>query len=117
MGVLNSEIQSYGNVIISGNTCFNTKIYASGKVSILGNLRGGNVESEKSVEINKVGINMGSKTFIRVPDKGFIKMRIVYPDTTIMIGRHSYKFINYQTNIFARVVKNKLVFSKLFNMV
>lgn len=110
MGVLNSEIQSYGNVIISGNTCFNTKIYASGKVSILGNLRGGNVESEKSVEINKVGTNMGSKTFIRVPDKGFIKMRIVYPDTTIMIGRHSYKFISHQTNIYARVVKNKLIF-------
>ena len=69
-----------------------------------------NVDSEKSVEINKVGTNMGSKTFIRVPDKGFIKMRIVYPDTTIMIGRHSYKFISHQTNIYARVVKNKLIF-------
>jgi hypothetical protein len=53
---------------------------------------------------------MGAKTFIRVPDKGFIKMRIVYPDTTIMIGRHSYKFISHQTNIYARVVKNKLIF-------
>ncbi|PQQ66096.1 hypothetical protein B9R14_04495 [Acetivibrio saccincola] len=109
-GALNSEIQSYGNVIISGKTCFNTKIFAGGKVSILGNLRGGRVESEKSVEINNVGTSMGAKTFIRVPDKGFIKMRIVYPDTTIMIGRHSYKFINYQTNIYARVIKNKLIF-------
>ena len=109
-GALNSEIHSHGNVTISGRTCFNTKIYAGGKVSILGNLRGGIVESEKNVEINKIGTSMGAKTLVRVPDKGIIKMKIVYPDTTIMTGRHSYKFINYQTNIFARVVKNKLVF-------
>lgn len=109
-GALNSEIQSLGNVIISGKTCFNTQIYAGGKVTILGNLRSGKVESEKSVEINTVGTDMGAKTLIRVPDKGSIKMRIVYPDTTIMVGRHSYKFISSQTNIYARVVKNKLIF-------
>lgn len=110
VGALNSEIHSYGKVTISGKTCLNTKIYAGGKVSILGNLRGGEVVSEKNVEINKIGSNMGTKTFVKVPDKGFIKMKFVYPDTTIMVGRHSYKFITSQTNIYARVVKNKLVF-------
>lgn len=110
VSTLNSEIHSYGNVTVSGKTCFNTKIYAGGKVSILGNLRGGEIESEKNVEINKVGTNMGTRTFVKVPDKGYIKMNFVYPDTTIMVGRHSHKFISYQTNIYARVIKNKLTF-------
>lgn len=110
VGALNSEIQSYGNVTISGKTCLNTKIYAGGKITILGNLRGGEIESEKNIEINKVGTDMGTRTLVKVPDNGFIKIRFVYPDTIIMVGRHSHKFISYQTNIYAKVVKNKLVF-------
>lgn len=108
-GTMNSEINAFGSVAISGKTCFNTRIHASGKVTILGNLRVGEVKSDKSIEINKVGTEMGTKTFLQVPDTGLIKIKTVYPDTTIMIGRHSYKFVNQQTSIYARVVKDKLI--------
>lgn len=108
-GAMNSEIKAIGNVVISGKTCFNTKIEAGGKVMISGNLRLGEIKAEKGIEANRVGTEIGTKIFLEVSDKGFIRMKSVYPDTTIRIGRHTYKFDSYQTGINARVVKNKLV--------
>ena len=105
---MNSEVRASGDISILGRTCLNTRIYAGGRVVIKGNLRLGEVKSERCIDINKVGTEMGTKIILEVPDKGIIRMRCVYPDTTIILGRHSYKFVNYQTSIHARVIENKL---------
>ena len=107
--IVNSEVLALGSVIISGKGCFNTKIYADGPVIITGNLRGGQVRSEKSIKINVAGSEMGVKTLLAVPEDGTINIKTAFPDTTVKIGGASHIFLSKKQLVRARLSNGKLI--------
>jgi uncharacterized protein (DUF342 family) len=107
--LLNSKVTSIGEVLIKGKGAFNSTIRSAKKVSILGELRGGEVVAEEIIA-NKVGSKNGVKTVLKVPENGRIKINTVYPDTILKIGKHTVKFYNEQRGIFARISHGKIIY-------
>lgn len=105
----NCEINARGCVRITDKGCFCCDIWASDKVAISGVVRGGEIHSEKMVEINQVGSDIGVPTVISVPEKGIIKISRIYNDNIIKVGAYTHKFIETEDDIFARIVDGKLV--------
>lgn len=105
----NSEINAKGSVKISDKGCFNCSIHAYDKITIAGIVRGSEIHSERMVEINQVGSEMGVPTVISVPIGGTIKITKIFNDNVIKIGPYTYRFIEPETNVYARVVDGKLV--------
>ena len=105
----NSDIHAKGSINITDKGCFNCSIWANDRVFINGVVRGGEIHSEKMVEINQVGSEMGVPTTISVPDKGVIKIKQIFNDNIIKIGSYTHRFIEPQTDVYARVIDGKLV--------
>ncbi|MBM7573324.1 flagellar assembly protein A [Aquibacillus albus] len=89
---LNSSLYSSGNIIIIGKGSVNTKIHAGGLLKISGIVRGGELYGRLGVDINEVGSNSGTKTFIAVPSDQKIKMNKAMEGTVIKIGHITYVF-------------------------
>ncbi len=107
----NSDIIAKGCIKIGGKGCFNCYIRANDRISISGVVRGSEIHSEKMVEINQVGSEMGVPTTISVPEKGIIKIKKIYNDNIIKVGAYTYRFIEPQTDVYARIVDGKLIIS------
>ena len=105
----NSDIKARGSIKIGNKGCFNCNITAKEKVSIGGIVRGCEIHSDKTVEINQVGSEMGVETVISVPDKGTIKIKKIFNDNIIKVGPFTYRFIEAETNVFARIIEGKLL--------
>lgn len=108
--VLNSEIHALGNVAILGKGASNSKVDAKGNVTVTGNFRGGEIKSEKSVDVNITGAKLGVKTFITVPEDGVINIRTAYVDTLIKIGNKTHRFFDECKNIKARIKNGVITF-------
>jgi hypothetical protein len=105
----NSDIKARGSIKIGNKGCFNCNITAKEKISIGGIVRGCEIHSERMVEINQVGSEMGVETIISVPDKGFIKIKKIFNDNIVKVGPFTHRFIEAETNVFARIVEGKLL--------
>ncbi len=104
---LNSKLFSSGDVIVTGQGCYHTKIHAEGLLKISGFLRGGEAYAEAGVEIGEAGANGGVATKIMVGHSQTIIINKVYEDTTIMIGKKQYKFTSPRENVKVRLDHNE----------
>ncbi len=109
MYAANSEINARGCVKITEKGCFNCDIRANDKILINGVVRGSVIHSEKMIEVNQVGSEMGVPTTISVPPNGVIKIKRIYNDNIIKVGAFTHRFIDTETDIYARIVDGKLV--------
>lgn len=99
---LNSVIHCSGDIIVSGKGCYNCNIYAGGKLTIDGILRGGEVYAQKGIQVKEVGSSFGIKTMMAVPKGETIRMDHVWEGTVIQIGKKTYTFLETQKEICAR---------------
>lgn len=108
---LNSHIYSGGDVRISGQGCYNSKIHAGGVVDINGVFRGGEIYSAQGVNIRESGSEGGVMNKIIVPSDGKIRMDLAREGTVIQIGIVKHTFQEECRNINARLDENaRLVF-------
>lgn len=105
----NSNIKARGNIVIGNKGCFNCNITANQNISIGGIVRGCEIHSERMIEINQVGSDMGVPTVISVPNKGIIRIKKIFNDNIIKVGPFTYKFIEPEVGVFARIIEGKLL--------
>lgn len=107
----NSTIYSRGDIFITGQGCFNSKVYAGGTIAIKNVLRGGEIFSEKEVMVRESGSESGVMTKISVPSNGKIIIDHANEGTIIEIGKMKHVFHEGKRNIIAKLDKNgNLVF-------
>ena len=103
---LNSQLYSAGDLIIEGQGCYNSKLYACGYIQINGFVRGGEVHALKGIKIMEAGTKGGASTKLIVPKDQNIEIQLVMEDTVIQIGKKTHKFICETTNVIARLDHN-----------
>lgn len=105
---LNSLLQTSGNVHITGQGSYQSKISAGGEINVSGIVRGGTLWAGKDIKINQIGSTAGVVTHVKVPSNYKIFFNEVYENTWITIGKLNYRFNMYQTNIGAYQDKGKI---------
>ncbi|EMT45464.1 FapA family protein [Anoxybacillus flavithermus] len=93
---LNSTIYCSGDITISGQGCYNSKIHAGRLLKVDGIMRGGEVFARCGAIIKEVGSSAGITTFIAVPHDQSIEMKRVWEGTVIQIGKARYRFSKEQ---------------------
>jgi len=83
----NSNIESTGDIMVTGQGCFNSTIISGGNVIVNGVIRGGMIIAEGNVVINEAGSELGSKTGVRVPEGSLVTINKAYEGVTIRIGK------------------------------
>jgi uncharacterized protein len=89
---LNSEIYCSGNVYITGDGCYNSKVHSEGILEIKGFLRGGDVYAAKGIFIEEAGSIGGVRTKIKVDEQAEIKINYALDGTRIQIGKKAHVF-------------------------
>lgn len=84
----NSNIESSGDIKISGKGCINTTISAKGTVTIDAIFRGGMIDSKQTVKVMEAGSERGVKTTIRTAGQP-IMIEKAHPNVIIISGSNS----------------------------
>lgn len=100
---LNSQIYCSGDINVTGQGCYNTKIHAGGVLKVKGFLRGGNIYAGLGAEITEAGSKGGVPTHIAVPHDRSILIKAAMEDTIIQVGKKQHKFLQETRNINARL--------------
>jgi predicted RNA-binding protein Jag len=99
----NSQLYSAGDLIIVGQGCYNSKLYAGGYIQIDGYVRGGEIYASKGIKIKEAGTKGGTATKITVPKDQTIEIQRAMEDTVIQIGLKTHKFDKETTFVSARL--------------
>jgi hypothetical protein len=109
---LNSLLYCSGHVMITGDVCRNTKIYAGGSLKAIGTIYGGEVYARLGVEINEVGAESGTPTVVAVPKGQIISINKAMEGTSIKIGSVTHLFKETKYLIRAQLInENRIVFN------
>lgn len=106
--VLNSTVESYGDIIVSGQGVFNSNLTSKKTIRVMGVVKSGTIVANELIEVRETGSNMGIKTLIKVNEEGKVRIKVAHPDTIIKIGNKTHKFINTEYNIYARIEELEL---------
>ncbi|WP_102346542.1 FapA family protein [Bacillus sp. Marseille-P3661] len=104
--VLNSRLYCSGDIWIMGEGCVNSKLHAGGHLNIIGTIRGGVVYGQLGVQINEVGAEIGTPTFIEVPSNQIISINKAMEGTTIKIGYMKHTFTETRYLVKAYIDQN-----------
>ena len=99
--VQSSELFSSGDILITGDGVYNSKLYAKRNIIIDGFVRGGSIYAEESIIINDVGDRSGSSVLVAVSKTGKIKIKNSSEDITVQVGGQSQRLLTKRSNIFA----------------
>jgi len=100
----NSVIVANSDVYITQKGCFNSKITAGGNVYIRGIIRGGEVNAKGSIEVEKAGSEIGTRTILKTESNEIKILKKIYDGVIINVaGRKlevtktmgAVKFINH----------------------
>ncbi|MBO8164184.1 MAG: FapA family protein [Brevibacillus sp.] len=100
---LNSRIYCNGDITISGQGCYNSKIHAGGFLRVNGFVRGGELYAGLGAEIAELGAKAGTSTRVMVPADKTIKIGVAMEDSIIQIGNRVHKFAEETRNIVAKL--------------
>jgi len=106
----NSQLYSAGDLMITGQGCYNSKLYAEGFIQIDGYVRGGEIYAAKGIKIKEAGTRGGAATIISVPKDQTIEIKRVMEDTVIQIGPKSHRFDKEMTFISARLNEDGYIY-------
>lgn len=99
-GLLNSTIQSEGDVVITQRGSYHSTIRAKGNVQGMGVVRGGEIEANERIELEEVGSQAGIKTILKVRlPEGIIRLTKAYPETEVHIDDLGYIFRTEEVKI------------------
>ncbi|MBM7649248.1 uncharacterized protein (DUF342 family) [Bacillus ectoiniformans] len=100
---INSQISSSGDIIVTGNGVYNSKLKASCSIKIAGYVKGGEIEADTLVQAKSAGSEAGVKTVIKVSETGRIVIGTAYIDTIIQVGKRRHTFYKTTTLVNAHL--------------
>lgn len=112
---LNSTIYATNDVVIIGNGCYNTNIFANNNVRFTGYpgiFRGGSISAGKNVSVGEIGSEAEVQTVIRTSREGIITAEKVYPNVFIYFGNMAYKVENPYKHFKAYVKEMEIFIEK-----
>ncbi|WP_347491437.1 DUF342 domain-containing protein [Desulfoscipio sp. XC116] len=101
--VWNSEIEATGDIKITGQGGFNSRLNSLGTITIKGVFRGGDMYAQNGVNAGEIGGPMGITTTVRTEKGCQIKARRVYVGTVLQIGSCVCKINQENSMVLARV--------------
>jgi uncharacterized protein (DUF342 family) len=84
---VNAKLIATGNVLVTGEGCYNTQIYAGGSVTVAGRFRGGEINARGNVTVGAAGSPHGISTKIRTAANATVYLREAHEGVIIQIGR------------------------------
>jgi len=100
---VNSSIYCSGNIYVTGQGCYNTRIYAGGELHVSGFIRGGTVYASLGAVIGETGTKAGNPVSVWVGEGRTISIQVAKADTVIQIGRRRHKFLQDRYHVFAQL--------------
>lgn len=97
--IQNSNIQASGNLILTGQGCLNSTVFAGESVFMSENrgttspcvFRGGKLQCNKDIKLNEIGSSGGALTEIYTGKNGKVLFNFLYYNTHIQIGEAKKK--------------------------
>lgn len=108
----NSTIYSTNDVVISGNGCYNTNIFAKNNVKFTGHpgiFRGGNISAGMNVSIGELGSEAEVQTVVHTSREGIVTAEKVYPNVLIYFENMVYK-VETPYKYFKAYIKEREIF-------
>jgi hypothetical protein len=93
--VQGARIEASGDIVITGQGCYQSYLYAGRNLRVLGKpgvIRGGVAEARQRIMVNEAGSTAGSPTLLKVDARGVIEVGTVHPNVTIQVGNMRHKF-------------------------
>lgn len=100
--VQNCRIEASGDVKVAGKGCFNSSIFAGGRVNIEGSpgiFAGGEIVARGNVKIRQVGTPAETYASVQVPDGYRISAGIVFPGVYLKAGHRQEKIMVRQDKV------------------
>ena len=107
--VQDSEIESTGNIYITGKGQYTSNLSAFGDIIVTtpnSISRGGKLSAKGKIEARTVGSTAGVSTILKVPRGGEITADIAYSNTTFYFGERSYTLETSSKNVRAYIDKD-----------
>jgi uncharacterized protein len=99
----NGHLFSSGDMISSGQGCYNSKLHAVGRVHIAGFFRGGELFAQKGMKIKEAGGRGEVITKLAVPQDQTIQVEHILSGTIVQIGQKQHRFHTDASHITARI--------------
>jgi len=93
--VQGARVEASGDIIISGQGCYQAYLFAGRSVRVRGRpgvVRGGVVQARERISANEAGSAAGSPTLLKVEARGVIEVGTVHPNVTLQVGTARHKF-------------------------
>ncbi|MEW6228776.1 MAG: FapA family protein, partial [Bacillota bacterium] len=90
----NSVLEASGSIIVTNEGCFHSTLRSGKQVKVSGVFRGGEIYASGSVFIGEAGspgLSAG-RVKIKVAEQSTVRIRRVYPETTVQVGNRSHNF-------------------------
>jgi len=101
--IWNSEVDATGNIRITGQGAFNSRVTALGAVEIAGVFRGGEIFAQKGIKAREIGGPMGVKTVAKTKEGCLIKASRVYNGAVLQIGSRILTVQRDESMVIARI--------------
>lgn len=112
-GILNSHIQSNGDVEITHRGSYHSVILAKGEVKGKGSVRGGEIEAGERIDLEEVGSMAGIKTLLRLRHpQGTIRLGKAFPETEVQISLLKHAFQKEEGKILIFIQEGDLKISR-----
>ncbi|MBS4021266.1 MAG: DUF342 domain-containing protein [Dethiobacter sp.] len=96
---LNSRLVASGKVTIAGQGCFHTDITSYDSIEINGVARGGTIRARKNIRVNTVGSEAAVVTNVIVPQDQAVFINKAFENTIVTVGESSYKFSSQRSRV------------------
>ncbi|WP_028988283.1 DUF342 domain-containing protein [Thermicanus aegyptius] len=107
--LLNSKVESKGDVEVTQRGGYHSIIDAGGSVRGKGSYRGGEIRSGHRVELEEVGSQAGVRTLVEVLDpEGVVRLNKVYPETEVLIGGKGHFFTREEAKVSIRIKEGEI---------
>ena len=107
-----SRIEASRDIMVTGQGAFYCTMIAGRAISVTGSpglIRGGEARARDLIQVNAAGAQGAAPTLLSVSGSGKIQAKVVYPNTTISVGRLSFRTENTMESVKAAMKDDRLV--------
>lgn len=90
--ILNSTVIASGDINVLGGGCYNSRIQADKKVTVVGVFRGGEIQAGEDVYVGELGSKGGSATRVMAGPRATVTIKTAFENALVLVGSRSYRF-------------------------
>lgn len=101
--IWNSEVDATGDIKITGQGAFNSRVTALGAAEVRGVFRGGEIFAREGIKAGEIGGPIGVKTTAKTVEGGIIRASRVYNGSVLQIGARVHTLQQDESMVVARL--------------